>query len=329
LTKNTASSLINFNRIIYYKKNFYYSDSIVNKDDIDKAKLITIYGHIYPSVDATERVIAKKFDLGDSQQRFRSLFTRNVFTDYLEIDPNNNNETEHFNKGKSFTDINNQTFDNKSIGINANNGNINNVNAVYLSGKLIGSNNDANINTINFTGRITDEPPFGTIYAVNDAFYFIKDRPLRKRPSTNVIDTDSVGNNICIASLTEDMLTLRGGIKTYGDVFIGTDDHRKTTTINGTLNVSGNTTIGGTLGVSGATTLSNTLNVSGNTTIGETLTVKGNIINTDLTNRLNAKQNNLTEGKGITISDDIVSINTASNITITGVWNVPTPTLFF
>ena len=272
MTKNTASSLINFNRIIYYKKNFYYSDSIVNKDDIDKAKLITIYGHIYPSVDATERVIAKKFDLGDSQQRFRSLFTRNVFTDYLEIDPNNNNETEHFNKGKSFTDINNQTFDNKSIGINANNGNINNVNAVYLSAKLIGSNNDANINTINFTGRITDEPPFGTIYAVNDAFYFVKDRPLRQQPSTNVIDTDSVGNNICMAKLDEDYLTLRSGIKTYGDVFIGTDDHRKTTTINGNFKLySSNTDNDGT------TKNFLTIGTGINARVDDTITFRGTI----------------------------------------------------
>jgi hypothetical protein len=238
----------------------------------------------------------KSFNLGKSktEQRFRSLFTRNVFTDYLEIDPNNNNETEHFNKGKSFTNLDNQTFDNKSIGINANNGNINNVNAVYLSGTLTGSN-AANINTINFTGRITDEPPFGTIYAVNDAFYFVKDRPLRQQPSTNVNANDA-DNNICIASLTEDMLTLRGGIKTYGGL-----DVSGNISIDGTLSVSGATTLNDTLcvekamqlndtlTVEKATTLKNELVVNGATTLNDTLSVAGIITNTDLTNRLNAK----------------------------------------
>ena len=73
----------------------------------------------------------KSFDLGKSktEQRFRSLFTRNVFTDYLEIDPNNNRELLGFNEGNTF-----DNNDNKSVAINDNNGNITNVNAVYLCG---------------------------------------------------------------------------------------------------------------------------------------------------------------------------------------------------
>jgi hypothetical protein len=100
----------------------------------------------------------KSFNLGKSQteQRFRSLFTRNVFTDYLEIDPNNNRELLGFNEGNT---INND--DNKSVAINANNGNITNVNAVYLSGTTENNSspNVANINTINFTGRDTKNAP--------------------------------------------------------------------------------------------------------------------------------------------------------------------------
>ena len=216
----------------------------------------------------------KSFDLGKSkeEQRFRSLFVRNVFTDYLEIDPNNNRELLGFNEGNT---INND--DNKSVAINANNGNITNVNAVYLSGVLTkksgsnGNTNDANINTINFTGRSTKEPPFGTIYADNKSFYFVKDRPQGTKPALSVNDT-SADNNICMAKLDEDYLTLRSGIKTYGDVFIGTDDHRKTTTINGNFKLySSNTDNDGT------TKNFLTIGTGINARVDDTITFRGTI----------------------------------------------------
>jgi hypothetical protein len=46
-----------------------------------------------------------------------------------------------------------------------------------------------------------------------------------------------------------------------------------------------------------------------------------------LTTELNKKQNSLTVGTGITLNGTTISINTASNITISGIWNVPTPSM--
>lgn len=138
-----------------------------------------------------------------------------------------------------------QTYDN----INIPTGSIFNSTSASYATSASQAENSVNSNKVTLTGDTTNANrfiPFTAISAGNSGL--LTDAGFLYNPSTNALQVDT----LLVSTLSS-------------------------TTLSGSLSVSGSTTLSGSLGVSGSTTLSGSLSISGSTTLSGSLSISGSL----------------------------------------------------
>ncbi|MDR0675510.1 MAG: hypothetical protein LBF97_00515, partial [Elusimicrobiota bacterium] len=221
-----------------------YQDPYNASTTVDRNKLITVYGSMYPNANAnvgtSTNTIAVDYnktvngnDIGKSisEHRFRNAFIRNIYGEIIQLDINHYEE---------------QTTGPR-VSLDLNNSNINNINSLYIKNNVNNTNvsTKANINTINWhnSGTTVD-----TLVSGDGTLSFISRRPLSgllsdSNVSSKIVSTDNNTKRL-VKIDANGSLYVKKDIVAYGNLTIGKSSQNTESDTVGGSNVNTTTIFG-------------------------------------------------------------------------------------